>query len=348
MFRKSLVSVGVMAFLLVAAPALACGGLVAPNGTINLVRTTTLAAYHNGVEHYVTGFNFVGSGGKFGSIVPLPDVPTKVVRAGDWTLQRLVLEVQPPAPEARGLVLAGAANFDTAAEVILETQVDSLDITVLRGGGTEVGNWARENGFSLSPDAPEVLDFYARRSPIFMAAKFNAKRAARQGLDQGTSIPVHLTIPTDNPWVPLRILGLGRDPAEAVEADVFLLTDDRPALLAGASVVDALETGRPGLVLSRSEPASEGLMADLTSDKGMGWMPKQMYLTYLKLDTLAGDLTYDLAIDVTGRAAPSPVDAGLTFPSVGSPERTWAMWMAAAVMVAAGAAALSRRRTRLA
>jgi Uncharacterized protein conserved in bacteria (DUF2330) len=347
MFRKSLVSVGVMAFLLVAAPALACGGLVAPNGTINLVRTTTLAAYHNGVEHYVTGFNFVGSGGKFGSIVPLPDVPTKVVRAGDWTLQRLVLEVQPPTREvfASFNALSDAAG---KAEVLLETTVDSLDITVLRGGGTEVGNWARENGFSLSPDAPEVLDFYAQRSPIFMAAKFNAKRAARQGLDQGTSIPVHLTIPTDNPWVPLRILGLGRKPAEAVEADVFLLTDDRPALLAGASVVDALETGRPGLVLSRSEPASEGLMADLTSDKGMGWMPKQMYLTYLKLDTLAGDLTYDLAIDVTGRAAPSPVDAGLSFPAVGSPERTWAMWMAGAVMVAAGAAALSRRRTRLA
>jgi len=347
MFRKSLVSVGVMAFLLVAAPALACGGLVAPNGTINLVRTTTLAAYHNGVEHYVTGFNFVGSGGKFGSIVPLPDVPTKVVRAGDWTLQRLVLEVQPPTREVLASfdALSGAAE---KAEVLLETTVDSLDITVLRGGGTEVGNWARENGFSLSPDAPEVLDFYAQRSPIFMAAKFNAKRAARQGLDQGTSIPVHLTIPTDNPWVPLRILGLGRNPAEAVEADVFLLTDDRPALLAGASVVDALETGRPGLVLSRSEPASEGLMADLTSDKGMGWMPKQMYLTYLKLDTLAGDLTYDLAIDVTGRAAPSPADAGLTFPAVGSPERTWAMWMAGAVLVAAGAAALSRRRTRLA
>jgi hypothetical protein len=347
MFRKSLVSVGVMAFLLVAAPALACGGLVAPNGTINLVRTTTLAAYHNGVEHYVTGFNFVGAGGKFGSIVPLPDVPTKVVRAGDWTLQRLVLEVQPPVAEFAAASPVGLRSANKA-EVILEAQVDSLDITVLRGGGTEVGNWARENGFSLSPDAPEVLDFYARRSPIFMAAKFNAKRAARQGLDQGTSIPVHLTIPTDNPWVPLRILGLGRKPAEAVEADVFLLTDDRPALLAGASVVDALETGRPGLVLSRSEPASEGLMADLTSDKGMGWMPKEMYLTYLKLDTLAGDLTYDLAIDVTGRAAPSPVDAGLTFPAVGSPPQTWAMWIAAAVMVAAGATALSRRRTRLA
>jgi hypothetical protein len=89
-------------------------------------------------------------------------------------------------------------------------------------------------------------------------------------------------------------------------------------------------------------------MADLSSDKGMGWMPEEMWLTYLKLDTLAGSLTYDLAIDVTGRAAPSPVDAGLTLPDLGSAQRTWALWVAGAVMVAAGAAALTRRRIRLA
>jgi hypothetical protein len=289
----------------------------------------------------------VGAGGKFGSIVPLPDVPTNVKRAGDWTLQRLVLEVEPPAPES-GVAFLSADSAASKAEVILETQVDSLDITVLRGGGTEVGNWARGNGFSLSPDAPEVLDFYARRSPIFMAARFNAKRAARQGIDQGSSIPVHLTIPTDNPWVPLRILSLGQSPAVAVEADVFLMTDRRPALLAGGSGIDALETGRPGLILTRSEPASAGLMADLRSDKGMGWMPKEMWLSYLKLDTLAGNLTYDLAIDVSGRGAPSPVDAGLTFPAIDAPERASFIWIAGFLMLAAATATLSLRRVRVA
>ncbi len=39
---------------------LACGGLVAPNGTISLLRTTTLAAYHDGVEHYITSFSYAG------------------------------------------------------------------------------------------------------------------------------------------------------------------------------------------------------------------------------------------------------------------------------------------------
>ena len=72
-----------------AVPAGACGGLVGENGTIELVRTTTLAAYHDGVERYVTSFEFTGEGEEVGSIVPLPDVPTDVERGGDWTLQRL-------------------------------------------------------------------------------------------------------------------------------------------------------------------------------------------------------------------------------------------------------------------
>ena len=87
------------ALLLTATPALACGGLIGPNGAVNLLRTTTFAGYHDGVEHYVTSFEFAGGEGEFGSIVPLPGVPTDVVRGGDWTLQRLVQETT-PVPEA--------------------------------------------------------------------------------------------------------------------------------------------------------------------------------------------------------------------------------------------------------
>ena len=78
-----------------AAPALACGGLIGPNGAVNLLRTTTLAAYHDGEEHYVTAFQFAGGGGAFGSLTPLPGVPSSVEKGGDWTLQRLVRETDP-------------------------------------------------------------------------------------------------------------------------------------------------------------------------------------------------------------------------------------------------------------
>lgn len=293
--------------VVIAGAAQACGALVAPNGTISLLRTATLAAYQDGVEHYITSFKFEGGGAEFGSIVPLPGLPSDVVRGGDWTLQRLQREVNPPERRAKSLfnTVQGAA---ADAEVILETKVDALDITVLKGGGDEVGRWATENGFLLTPDAPEILDFYGERSPIFMAVKFNTARAEARGRNLGDSIPVHVTIPTPSPWVPLRILTLGLDPDQIVEADVFLLTDARPAMLP-----------RPraeGFVLDHSEPASEALLADLRSDRGMGWLPASgMHLSYLKIDAPARDLRHDLAIDPTGLGSPSFVAAGLVSPS---------------------------------
>ena len=70
------------AVLLGAQPALACGGLVGPGGTVQLARTTTLAGYHDGVEHYLTSFSYAGGGARFGSIVPLPGIPPDVRRGG--------------------------------------------------------------------------------------------------------------------------------------------------------------------------------------------------------------------------------------------------------------------------
>jgi hypothetical protein len=293
-----------------AAPALACGGLVAPNGSVNLVRTATLAAYHDGIEHYVTSFEFAGGGAKFGSIVPLPGIPTKVTRGGDWTLQRLQQEVAPITDTFELDTAAGAATSLKAATVILETEIDGLKITVLEGGAVSVGTWAKENGFNLSPDSPEVLDFYARRSPIFMAVRFDPKDADVDDLAIGDGVPIHLRIPTTNPWVPLRILGLGKQAEEAIDADVFLLTDREPAMLPNPRTPGS----GGGLILSRSESASDLLISDLRSDKGMKWMPDNMWLSYLRVNSNAGDLVYDLAIDASGNEQPSRVAAGFTLP----------------------------------
>ncbi len=332
--RRAVIAIAgaTMAVLLAAAPAFACGGLVAPNGSVNLVRTTTLAAYKDGVEHYMTSFEFNGAAkGKFGSIVPLPDVPTKVQRGGRWTLQRLVEEVQPQVTAFA--VAEDALAARNKAEVLLETQVGALDITVLKGGGDEVGTWAADNGFFLPPDAPEVLDFYARRSPIFMAARFDLKRAQQDDLGAGDGVAVHLTIPTDRPWVPLRILGLGRGAEEIVEADVFLLTEREPDMLPAAVPAGSAE----GMILERSAAASEPLLTDLNSDRGMDWLPDDgMWLSYLRLNLPAGDLTHDLALNTQG-GAPSPIDAGFELPRFDPvPEEAalWWPWLLAALVVA--------------
>ncbi|HEV2754952.1 MAG TPA: DUF2330 domain-containing protein [Actinomycetota bacterium] len=305
--RRTLVHLVLPLLLVVAAaaPALACAGLVAPNGSVRLTRTATLAGYHDGVEHYVTSFQFEGGGAKFGSIVPLPDVPSKVTRGGDWTLQRLQRETQPPEP-VPAAAPGGAEDGDGKAEELYETEIDGLLITILKGGSRAVGRWAKDEGFALTPDAPEVLRFYAQRSKIFMAARFVPEKAENdEKLQEGDGVPIHLRIPTDNPWVPLRILALGKRPYADVTADVYLLTDDEPALLPAPAEAG---TNR-GVVLERSEEASDSLLDDLRSDKGMRWVPEEMWLTYLRLQLNARNLTYDLAVDASGAGAPSEEDA---------------------------------------
>ncbi|HEX6675295.1 MAG TPA: DUF2330 domain-containing protein [Actinomycetes bacterium] len=311
--RTARASISLLAALVIlaglaAGPALACAGLVGKGGTVRLLRTATLAAYVDGQEHYLTSFSFAGGGAKFGSVIPLPGVPTDVRKGGEWALQRLARETQ-PVEQFAGTSLKAAASADSV-EVLRHTRIDALDVTIVRGGGAAVGAWARKQGFDLSVDAPEVLDFYAARSRVFMAASFDARAAAKRGQQLGDGTPIQLTIPTANPWVPLRILGLGHRPGERIDADVYLLTERRPALLPRP-----VAPGHAGVSLEQSRPASSLLLDDLRRDENMGWMPASgMHLSYLRVDTTAGALTYDLAIDASGRHTPSPVAAGLVAP----------------------------------
>lgn len=325
-----------------AAPAGACGGLVGENGTIKLTRTTTLAAYHDGVERYVTSFEFAGQGKEVGSIVPLPGIPSQVIRGGDWTLQRLEREVAPIVPT--DALADSSAGSPAPAQVLLQTKVDALDITILKGGGDAVGKWAVDHGFLLTPDAPAMLDFYARRSPIFMAARFDAARARQLGQNSGDGTPIMLTIPTRDPWVPLHILSLGLDKRASIDADVFLLTDAQPKLLAGGT----------GLQLARSEPASASLLSDLRADKHMSWVPESMWFTYLRLHVAAGALDYDLAAAVRPNELPSLTATGVSWPAARpvGPASHWTVWPLVAGLLAGASMFLvavfvsKRRRVR--
>ena len=324
-FSRALLGAG-LALLLVAGPTLACGGLIGPNGAVNLLRTTTFAGYHDGVEHYITAFQFAGGGGAFGSITPLPGVPSKVEKGGDWTLQRLVRETSPQFDRALAVPAASGS-----AEEIMKVRIDALDVTVLKGGSAEVGKWASDHGFRLPPDAPEVLEFYAKRSPIFLAAVFDANAAKDRGQEIGDGTPVHISIPTTNPWVPIRILALGKTGQDRIDADVFLLTDRAPAFLPAP-------TGSNGMRLEHSQPASQSLLDDLRSDRGMEWVPAGGHLTRIAIDAAAPQLAYDLAIDASGQGVPSWVQAGFDAPApivVEIESMTWTRIVLAAVIALA-------------
>jgi hypothetical protein len=346
----------VTATVLLSAPAAhACGFLVAPNGAVQLVRTATFVAWRDGVERYITSFEFASTQASFGSIVPLPARPTDVERAGDWTLQRLQQEVADTTDTPLTEAPADAATDAAGAVVILETQIDSLDITVLQGGGADVLEWAVSNGFDLppGPETAALLDFYGDRSPYFLAARFDADRAAVDEFQSGDGVPIQITMRTPQPWVPLHILGFAKPGVEIVDADVFLLTPDEPDLLHG-----------PGLDVIRSEPAARPLLDDLRSDEGMAWVPDDGWFSYLRVSAAAQDLVYDLSVGTDG-TSPSFVATGLTRfepdtrqlrgfglePTAGSPWHGWWPAAVAGAVLAAGAGAaagliVSRRAAR--
>jgi hypothetical protein len=70
----TVIALGLFAFQ--ALPALACGGLVAPDGDVRLARATTFVAWHDGIERYLTSFTYqetnTNSAANVGPIAPSP------------------------------------------------------------------------------------------------------------------------------------------------------------------------------------------------------------------------------------------------------------------------------------
>ena len=293
-------------FLTQALPAAACGGLIAPNGAIRLERATTLVAWHDGVERYMTSFSYSGEASSFGWIVPLPAVPQKVEEGGGWTLQRLVRETHPQ-PPILALDFAASRSQAASAEVLQQVQVRALDITVLRGSGQAVLDWASENGFAVDAEIRAHVLQYAKGSPIFMAAKYNAGRAQQQRLLFGDGAPVLITMKIPHPWVPFEVLAAGQQ----VQADLYLLSD-KPVntsewrALIGASGVGTKVQGAEGFSLEFQEKMTDGLYKDLSTDKNMGWVRRDSWLTYLTLNAPDDKVTYDLSVTPMGVVKVAP------------------------------------------
>ncbi|TME57360.1 MAG: DUF2330 domain-containing protein [Chloroflexi bacterium] len=293
-------------FLTQALPAAACGGLIAPNGAIRLERATTLVAWHDGVERYLTSFSYNGSASSFGWIVPLPAVPEKVEEGGGWTLQRLFREAHPQ-PQIFDLAFAAQRASPTTAEVLQQVQVRALDITVLRGSGQAVLDWAAENGFAVDAETRAHVVHYAQGSPIFMAAKYNAGRAQQQRLLFGDGAPVLITLKIPHPWIPFEVLAAGAQ----VQADLYLLSD-KPVntsewrALIGVSGVGTAVQGAEGFTLEFQEKMTDSLYRDLSTDKNMGWVRKDSWLSYLTLNAPDDKVTYDMSVTPMGIVKVAP------------------------------------------
>ena len=285
------------AVVLQAGQALACGGLVAPDGDVRLAKATTFVAWSGGIEHYVTSFAFTGAVTDVGWIVPLPAIPTSITEAGAWTLQRLEREFAPPAFFALQDIAAPAPGLPSA-QVIEQVQVEALDVTVLKGSGQAVIDWCEHNGFLVSAEIKDHLLRYASSSPIFMAAKYNTSVALQRHQQAGDGVPLLITMHTPRLWVPLEILASAGVP---VNADLFLLTDEPLRTASGVALTSRLAKGAtldgaPGFKVAAAEPMNASLHQDLSSDRNMSWVPAHGYVTYLTLNAPGASVTYDLGV----------------------------------------------------
>jgi hypothetical protein len=305
--RKKLLIIPVLAialFIFQTRSAFACGGLIAPDGDVRLGRASTLIAWHDGVEHYLTSFSYEGSESNLGWIVPLPAVPENIQDGGAWTLQRLNIESHPEREPFLGPAVIDASS----AQVVEQVQIEALNITVIKGSGEEVVNWATQNGFTLNDETRAHLLIYAKGSPIFMAAKYDTHLAAERHQLRGDGVPLLITMRTEHPWVPLEVLALD---GQEVQADLYFLTDiplnisDFNAKI-GQSAVGSEVPGAPGLQVAFQEQMPDQLYKDLSSDRNMGWVRPNSWFTYLSLDAPSEQVTYDLGISNAGviRLAP--------------------------------------------
>jgi uncharacterized protein DUF2330 len=292
-------------FAFQALPAFACGGLIAPDGEVHLARATTFVSWHNGIERYLTAFTYqennTHSVANLGWIVPLPAVPLKIEEGGAWTLQRLNLETHPP---ERSPIFFAAENAATAqsAQVLQRVKIEALNITVLRGSGQAVLDWAASNSFFVDTETRSHLLGYAKGSPIFMAAKFDTSAARARHQLQGDGTPILITMRTEHLWVPLEVLAID---GQQVQADLYLLTNEPVntsafGALVGQSPVGTEVPGAPGFQLSFQEKMNPTLYHDLSTDRNMSWVWQDSWLTYLSLNTPASVVTYDLGIDRAG------------------------------------------------
>jgi hypothetical protein len=300
MLKRLTILVSALAFfILQSQSAFACGGLIAPDGDVHLARASTLIAWHDGIEHYLTSFTYQGNESNIGWIVPLPAVPMKIEEGGAWTLQRLALETHPQPRVAFDNAVASASS---SVQVLQQVKIEALNITVIRGSGQAVLDWATGNGFLLNGDTRDHLLTYAKGSPIFMAAKYDTAAAKARGQLEGDGAPILITMKTPHLWVPLEVLALD---GQQVQADIYLLTDSpvntsNLSAKIGQSAVGTQVPGAPGLKVAFQKQMNPTLFHDLSSDRNMSWVPSNSWLTYVSLDAPDTSVTYDMGVSSTG------------------------------------------------
>jgi len=149
-----------------------------------------------------------------------------------------------------------------------------------------------EHGFLLPPDSPRCSLLRPRAAPSSWPPLQRRGRCGSSHCHRRRHAPSNLTIPTPNPWLPLRILGLGQAPDAVDPSRLFLLTER--ATLRSSPLATTPVRARPvGERVGIADSPTCG------ADKGMGGMPAVDVAQPLQDRSPARELKYDLAVDAS-------------------------------------------------
>jgi hypothetical protein len=250
---KFLLVLGLIIFgLLTPAAALACGGMVSPQGSN--VQPQSLRAVvifdpatqgQNGRERLVVQLDYRVNQGKvqnFGWVMAVPGKP-EVAAAPDELFSRLVNATVPKKNYLDKLfgVITSDGFKGTAAgsrasapgggvQVVSQTRVGAFDVTVV--SATEqaaLSKWAADNAYTTPLLDTEAIKDYIKAGWFFVLSKLAPTEATpnASGPQAGKSQPVVLSFETTEPIYPWRLSAYGPDGKLAVNrvlpAEIYLL-----------------------------------------------------------------------------------------------------------------------------
>ncbi|MDQ3990689.1 MAG: DUF2330 domain-containing protein, partial [Actinomycetota bacterium] len=299
-----------------AGPALACGGMVSPDGATELARFETLLVHDGATQQILTSVAYetsreYGSGTEadegFAWLMPLPSPPE--VGAGDAAAIRSARSMTAPPPRDEHvppvmplLCACGAADQGpgaTGVDVLGRTVVEGLEFVTLGGERAgEMAAWMREEGFTFHDRQEPVLQGYLDRGWVVVAA-----RILPGAEPTGELTTVRFRFDTAEPVYPLAIAGADHG-GPPVRMSLYVATPYRPESATLPQTVvrpdDYADFPQPSdeLQLRYSAPL-EGYRAGIL--EGATDLPDGAWLSWYEAsfdpETLDQDLRLDRATD---------------------------------------------------
>jgi hypothetical protein len=202
--------------------ALACGGMVSPNGTADMQGMSALLSYDGASEDLAVVVSYAAPSGPFAWLMPLPAAPQISQTSVQGLVEGFRITTPPLESEFQVHLGLGAAAPASGVLELGRTTIGNLEFVTL--GATdagEVATWMQAHNFVFHDTQRESVQGYLARHWVLVAAR-PTTAAPTSG-----AIAVRFTFPTPDPVYPLAIAGASHQ--GTLPMHLLVVTPYRPA-----------------------------------------------------------------------------------------------------------------------